>query len=140
MARLLTSLPALRRRISCAANPEYARELQSLNDPPQVRRGRFGGLTRALRRNQRVSDWKVPLAVKDGWNVPDDLRKSVQKALARRHQCNRFRTRTRSVIELASEYLSGYRRTLERGFHVQKFDGICVELGGLISGLIHCIF
>jgi hypothetical protein len=84
MARPPKSLPALRRRIRCAASPHYARELQALNDPSQVRKGRFGGLTRALRRNQRVTDSKIFLALEDRWQVPDDLRDLVQAALERR--------------------------------------------------------
>ena len=84
MPRPHKSLPALRRRYRSAANPDYSEELKALNDPVQVRKGRFGGLTRAMRRNQRVEDWKVQMAVNDGWNVPRDLKESVQKLLKKR--------------------------------------------------------
>lgn len=73
MARPPKSLPALRRLIRASIDPAYRAELARLKDPEQARKGRLGGLTRALRAGQNVNAATLARVLGAGWRPPLDV-------------------------------------------------------------------
>ncbi|MEK6212228.1 MAG: hypothetical protein AABM64_18030 [Pseudomonadota bacterium] len=66
-------MPALRRLIRASIDPAYRAELARLKDPEQTRKGRLGGLTRALRAGQNVSAATLARVLAGGWRPPFDV-------------------------------------------------------------------
>lgn len=79
MGRPFKSVASLHRRVRAECDHEYRAELERLKDIRQIRKGRFGGLVRALRAGQDVDPAKVAHAVAEAWVPPADVLGVVRK-------------------------------------------------------------